>query len=173
MEINKVCKDCGIKIYRTDAIRCPSCSKLGKRNGRYTTGNRSKQHYCQDCNKKITSDAKRCTSCARIKEYKNPKNNPNYIHGLDKFQYPSSFKLIKSQIRERDKYECQNCYITEEEYLLIIGKVLDVHHIDYNKFNCKLTNLITLCNSCNLQANGNRDYWYAYYTYIIEEIYGT
>lgn len=46
-----------------------------------------------------------------------------------------------------------------------------VHHIDDNKQNCKKNNLITTCNQCNIKANFNRDYWYAYFTYIVEEIY--
>lgn len=40
------------------------------------------------------------------------------------------------------------------------------------KNNCKEYNLITLCMNCNLKANTNIDYWYAYYTYKIGDIYG-
>jgi len=45
--------------------------------------------------------------------------------------------------------------------------------IDYDKTNCNEKNLISLCGLCNRKANYNRDYWFAYYSYIIEEIYGT
>jgi len=29
-------------------------------------------------------------------------------------------------------------------------------------------NLITLCRQCNTRVNFNRDYWFAYFTYIME-----
>jgi hypothetical protein len=53
--------------------------------------------------------------------------------------------------------------MTEEEHLTVIGRTLEVHHIDYNKKNCKEENLITLCKWCNLRANYNRNYWKTYY----------
>ena len=59
--------------------------------------------------------------------------------------------------------------MTEEEHIITYGKVLDVHHIDYNKENCKENNLITLCKQCNLRANKNRDYWYGYFMYITNQ----
>ena len=53
--------------------------------------------------------------------------------------------------------------MTEEEHLMIIGQVLNVHHIDYNKQNCKEENLTSLCRQCNLRVNCNRDYWEKYF----------
>jgi len=38
---------------------------------------------------------------------------------------------------------------------------------DCNKNNINPNNLISLCQSCNNKANYNRDYWYAYFMYII------
>ena len=38
-----------------------------------------------------------------------------------------------------------------------------VHHIDYNKQNCKENNLITLCLQCNNRVNSNRNYWKEYF----------
>jgi len=65
----------------------------------------------------------------------------------------------KESIRKRDNYICQNCSMIEEEHLIVIGTNLHIHHIDYDKENCNENNLITLCNSCNVRANFNRDYW--------------
>ena len=62
-------------------------------------------------------------------------------------------KTLKQNIRERDKYTCQLCGQ--------FGNV--VHHIDYNKKNCNLENLITLCVSCHTKVNFNRDYWTNYF----------
>lgn len=38
-----------------------------------------------------------------------------------------------------------------------------VHHIDYNKLNCNPNNLITLCKSCHMKTNFNREYWLDYF----------
>jgi len=58
-------------------------------------------------------------------------------------------ETLRKAIRERDHYVCQLC----QQY----GNT--VHHIDYDKKNCNPDNLITLCNSCNLRVNNNRNYW--------------
>jgi len=98
------------------------------------------------------------------------KNNPAWIDGRSYLPYTSEFtNKLKYRIRERDTFTCQNCGIIEKTHLKTYKRVLDIHHIDYNKENCKETNLITLCQKCNLYANINRDYWYAYYSYIIKE----
>ena len=60
--------------------------------------------------------------------------------------------------------------MTEEEHLIVVGKSLTVHHVDYNKENCYKENLITLCMSCNIRANYNRGYWIEYYKNKIKEI---
>jgi len=66
-------------------------------------------------------------------------------------EYPSEWNYkLKKQIRKRDNYRCQVC-----------GKDAKcVHHIDYDKYNCKCVNLITLCMECHTKTTfGNRDYW--------------
>ena len=60
--------------------------------------------------------------------------------------------------------------MTQEEHLTIYNKKQSIHHIDYDKQSCKDNNLITLCSSCNSVVNYNRDYWYAYFTYLIGDI---
>jgi len=96
---------------------------------------------------------------------------PSYIDGRSKDLYPLEFNFsLRETIRKRDNYTCQKCGIIEEEYLVIYGRILGVHHIDYNKENCDKNNLITLCNQCNCRANYNRDYWYSYFKYIITEV---
>lgn len=95
--------------------------------------------------------------------------NPNWIDGRSFEPYSSEFtQQLKESIRKRDNYICQNCGMTEEEHFTIIGTNLHVHHIDYNKDNCTVKNLISLCHYCNTKANGNRDFWYAYFTYLME-----
>ena len=84
-------------------------------------------------------------------------------------EYPKEFNSkLKEEIRERDNYECQNCDMTEEESLIVYRRVLDVHHIDYNKKNCNKLNLISSRQPCNLRFNYNREYWMKYFKEIIE-----
>jgi hypothetical protein len=87
------------------------------------------------------------------------KNNPGFINGQGKFPYPMKFNnVLKKSIRKRDNYTCQLCHKN--------GK--SIHHINYNKQDCRKRNLITLCMLCNCKANFNRDYYFAYFSYLIE-----
>ena len=63
-------------------------------------------------------------------------------------------KDLKRAIRKRDRYTCQIC---KKE------PAICVHHIDYNKMNCKPDNLITLCFTCHPKTNMNRQYWIDYF----------
>jgi len=127
------------------------------KNGKYCKG---KKCYCIDCGKKISKYSKRrCQSCA-----KTGKLNPSYINGLGKEPYPLNFNnKLKKQIRKRDDYTCQQCGKKQENYY----QKLTIHHIDYDKNNPNPNNLISLCRSCNTVANKDRDYWFAYFNYIM------
>ena len=87
----------------------------------------------------------------------------NYILGLNR-NYPLKFnKYIKESIRKRDDFICQYCGVKQRK----LNEKLHIHHIDYDKENLFTTNLISLCRSCHTTTNYNRDYWYAYFRYII------
>lgn len=135
------------------------------------------EHLCKCiiCGNKISRvtyyRGKRCRSCESkrrielgITGYKGQNSgevNGNWQGGISKLPYSFEFtSILKEFIRKRDNYTCQNCGMTEEEHLIVYGRVLDVHHIDYDKQNCKENNLITLCNQCNTRVNFNRDYWF-------------
>jgi hypothetical protein len=116
------------------------------------------------------------TEKTKIKISNNPnvshkgKNHWNWKNGLSNYPYPLEFNInLKEKIRKRDNYICQCCNLTQQENLSKIKQPLTIHHIDYDKNNCDKSNLITLCHSCNSKANSNIDYWFAYYTYIMEE----
>jgi len=116
-------------------------------------------------------DMKLVNKMIREKGLLKGKNNPNWQNGIGKLPYPFEFNNeLKLKIRKRDNYTCQNpnCNITEEEYIIVFGCKLSVHHIDYDKSNCLEDNLITLCNQCNAKANFNREYWQEYYKNKIE-----
>jgi hypothetical protein len=129
---------------------------------------------------KWSSEQKKKQSKLMIKIMSNPeiktkmlgKNNPCWIDGRSFYPYPAEFNyILKEQIRNRDNHECQNCGMTEEEHLSKYEKVLDVHHIDYNKENLKEYNLISLCHPCNAIANYNRKHWENFYINILNEKY--
>ena len=62
-------------------------------------------------------------------------------------------QTLKRAIRERDKFTCQICGKQQG------GTTFQVHHIDYNKKNCNPENLVTLCTSCHVKTNFNRERW--------------
>jgi 5-methylcytosine-specific restriction endonuclease McrA len=120
---------------------------------------------------KMTDKIRGKLSISTKKRFKNPKNHPNWKGGKDKEPYGWNWtEQLKESIRKRDNYTCQNCSMTEEEHLIVMGISLAIHHIDYNKKNCNEENLITLCNQCNIRANYDRDYWKNFYEEKIKKI---
>jgi len=109
----------------------------------------------------------------KIREKISGKNNVHYIHGQSKLPYSIEFtSALRKEIRERDNHICQCCGMTQAEHYKKYKRDLEIHHIDHCTFNCAKDNLITTCKQCNLNANKDIDYWFAYYTYIMEnEIY--
>jgi len=71
-------------------------------------------------------------------------------------------QTLRQSIRERDKFICQLCNEIEKD------RKHQIHHIDYNKKNCSLNNLINLCGSCHQKTNFHRDYWKQLLTLIIK-----
>ena len=85
-------------------------------------------------------------------------------------RYPEKFNIkLKTKIKIRDNYTCQNleCKIKLNKH----SRNLQVYHIDYNKQNCKESNLISLCSKCNMKANFNKEHWEDYYTNIIKTLH--
>ena len=176
----RTCIDCKKEIKNYKAKRCWECyvkrSQAPEVNPNWKDGVLLKKYYCTDCGKEISISSgryrtKKCHSCG-IKGEKNHFFNihlfgvlsPTYIDGRSYKPYSIEFnKERRFKIRTRDNFTCQNCDMSEEEHLIVHGQVLHVHHIDYNKENCKEDNLISLCISCNVKANKNRSYWKDFY----------
>jgi len=142
----------------------------GRNNPRYIDNRTNLKHYCKDCKKLIKNIyAKRCQSCSKKELYKDITKNPLYIDGRSYIPYPKEFsKALRKKILKRDKYKCKKCGMINKKHLKKYKRNLHIHHIDYDKTNCKENNLITLCFDCNIRVNFNRDYWFAYFTYIME-----
>jgi hypothetical protein len=168
-------------------------SRKGKNNPSYKDGHTIMKYYCNSCNKEIgwncaINGTHLCHSCAQTERLKDPKNhpmfgnerrdlqilfrgkgNPMWEGGISDNPYPLEWsKRLKAKIRDRDNHECQICHI-KEKYL---DRLLHIHHIDYNKENSIEENLISLCHRCHIKTNANRDYYYAYFIAIIEQLYG-
>lgn len=80
--------------------------------------------------------------------------NPNWEGGISFNPYPKQWtNSLKKSIRERDKHICYICK----------NKGNHVHHINYNKEDCRPENLITLCSSCHIKTNHNREYWRGFF----------
>lgn len=89
--------------------------------------------------------------------------NPRWKGGIGREPYPFEFNTkLKEKIKHRDNFSCMNpdCWGTIDK--------LSVHHINYDKDDCNLLNLITLCMSCNSRANSGRNGWQELYSDIQE-----
>lgn len=90
--------------------------------------------------------------------------NPMWKGGISLELYGKDWnQRLKNIIKERDNHTCQICKIKIKTPRRIKSKPsknwLVVHHIDYNKKNCRPENLITLCDKCHKKTNYNRNKW--------------
>jgi len=95
---------------------------------------------CKKCNVEFLSKntyPKLCTECKKIA------NNIDF--------YPKLFYKNRKIVFERDEYKCQCCGC--ESNGLAANKLI-IHHIDVDKKNNSLSNLITLCEQCHLSLHG-------------------
>jgi hypothetical protein len=84
--------------------------------------------------------------------------NPQWRNGLKQNPYAWTFNAeLKAEVRERDAHKCQVCGVSQKES----ERILQVHHVDYDKNNSDPVNLITLCLACHGRTTTNRDYWKA------------
>lgn len=85
--------------------------------------------------------------------------SPWWQGGISENPYPEEFVRARKEAKTRDGYQCQLCEKLELDEKNELGRGLLVHHIDYDKQNCRPENLITLCCSCHGRTNVNREYW--------------
>jgi predicted nucleic acid-binding Zn ribbon protein len=159
----KYCIVCNKKFYSGVKQFCSSrCRGIGQRS--------RVNKICIQCGgdfqvKKAREDSVKfcCKNCKDI--YQVAENNPAYVHGNSNYPYPKEFnEKLREEIRERDMFKCQLCGKTQYEN----NYKLDIHHIDYNKDNCKPVNLIALCKKCHMLTNRDRIYWLNFFTQGVE-----
>lgn len=107
-----------------------------------------------------------CPTCAVI-NHTGP-GSPSWKGGISYEPYCEVWKdtEYKQDIRERDGNRCLNPYCVSKK-----PNDLTIHHIDYNKKNCRPGNLITICRSCNSKANISREWHQHWYKAIIYRRY--
>lgn len=110
-----------------------------------------------------TEEAKRLNSEAHKGE-----KSSSWRGGISALPYAFVWlsRKFKERIKIRDNHRCMNPSCRG------ISKILLPHHIDYDKENCRDSNLITLCNSCNSRANYDRNEWTIFYESIMSKCYG-
>jgi len=65
-------------------------------------------------------------------------------------EYPAEFSgQLKQRVRERDGKVCTECGMPQKEHRNEFNQSLHVHHIDGDKTNNKLENLVSLCTRCH------------------------
>jgi hypothetical protein len=171
-----------------------SCSKRKANLGNKRIG------YCLDCNKELKyAQSKRCPLCNNKwqsklrkdawerKEYRNLKlsqmkknweensslrsgeNSQRWLGGKSFEPYDMTFnEKFKRSIRKRDNQVCMNCGKHREK----LNRALGVHHIDFNKLNSIEQNCISLCDSCHMKTNVNREYWTKLFQEKLFKLYG-
>ncbi len=126
-------------VMSADFRKNCSLSKIGKKNPNY--------------GKKISDSVK-----AKIRKANSGSRCHLWKGGISFIEYPRYWtKELKRQIRERDRYTCRLCGKVEE------NKPFDVHHINYNKRDCRKKNLVTLCRNCHMKTNIRRSEWHAFF----------
>ncbi|KKN89630.1 hypothetical protein LCGC14_0234760 [marine sediment metagenome] len=94
----------------------------------------------------------------RLKQSKNQsgERNPSWRGGASSESYPLEWTPeLREIVRKRDGHKCQICGISSIAHRTKIGnsRKLTVHHIDEEKVNVRLSNLITFCTACHMRLN--------------------
>ncbi len=116
------------------------------------------------------------------KEYRNKlskafslEKNPRWLDGKSFEEYDLNFNnKFKEIIRRKNNYRCRLCNIQQNKLFTkdwkkrIINYKLHIHHINYNKSDCRIINLISLCHPCHMKTNHNRNYWISFFTSLLK-----
>ena len=107
--------------------------------------------------RKLSKEWREKLSKSRIGKY-GGENHPNWQGGLKDNPYgPEYNERLRRKIRERDGCTCQLCSGVDKD------RALQVHHINYDKTDNQPQNLISLCLSCHVKTNYDREYWTVYF----------
>ncbi|PIS14517.1 hypothetical protein COT64_02230 [Candidatus Shapirobacteria bacterium CG09_land_8_20_14_0_10_39_12] len=117
---------------RGKKVKCFTCGKKIYRSPKLLSRSKSKKYFC----------CKSCQTLWRNKQYIK-EQNINWINGK------KSYRNIL--IRNTIKPVCELCKITDE-------RVLVAHHIDHDRENNNLKNLVWLCLNCHYLVHNFKDF---------------
>ena len=78
--------------------------------------------------------------------------SPNKKINIDKVIFGGN----KEKALFRDDYKCQICWTTEKKHQKLFKRSLCTHHLNQNKKNNTLKNLMTLCIQCHTKIHQNK-----------------
>ena len=125
---------------------------------------------CKFCDNWRSSqrDAEPCSDeCARLRVLHQETVNGWTRHAenlhAENLGYDGFTWALKESIRDRDGRTCRLCGDGESD------RALDVHHIDYDRENADLENLVSLCRSCHAITHHNRKQWPKIFAWILNK----
>ncbi len=161
------CKNCNEPFLgrREEEFCDKSCAKSGENHPNY--GRECSEETIQKMREAHTGKQFSEETIQKMREAQLGEKHHNWKGGISCEPYCDVWldKEFKESIKERDGYQCLNPVCSKE------SEILCVHHINYNKKDCRPFNLITLCNSCNVKANSDREWHEAWYNAIIHQRY--
>lgn len=95
---------------------------------------------CPKCSVEFLSETTKIKMCPQCKNFY-----------TNKIGYPKLYYKNRKIVFERDEHKCQCCGCEENG---VNTNSLIVHHIDIDRGNNSLSNLITLCNQCHMSIHG-------------------
>lgn len=149
---NTLCRKC----FKAKGICVCGC---GRTFPLYNGVGRKRQYFSPTCHRNIPEKVQsaREKRSAKLKaawkrdDYRKSHTGENHHAWKGGWMYPPVFnKFLKKLIHVRDGNKCQNTKCPHRG----VTKPLHVHHIDGDKMNCNLNNLITLCEPCHRKAHG-------------------
>lgn len=154
-QIQKVCEVCEKSFLYRKNVNERFCSLECK-----FSNEKKLTSTCRRCEKtykyyRNTSEGKYCSMKCFREDYFG-ELTCRWLGGKSFEPYPPEFnQFLRRKIRELDGHYCQLCGLSEEDD----GRKLSVHHIDYDKNNIQLHNLISLCRYCHIRTNFHRQHW--------------
>jgi hypothetical protein len=105
----------------------------------------------------------------KLRQYTGDKTS-QWLGGKSFEPYTVDFsRKLKRFIKERDGC-CMLCKVNFED-LKQLRRQVHIHHVDYNKLNSFMQNLLCLCTNCHMITNHDRDKWKIHFQSLLKEKY--
>jgi hypothetical protein len=149
------CVDCGKELEPYIVKRCIICHRKFNKGKNHPWYGRKHSEQALEKNRLATKERwknpkwRKKVLKARIGTQAGEKGS-NWKGGISFEPYDVSWKnSLKNEVRKRDGYQCKICGVHQRKCI----RKLDVHHIDCNKKNCNIENLVSLCRKCHLKLH--------------------